>query len=147
MPYTKGTCKYSPVKLSILFSPVLDYPEADVHSLGDTGEQIRDHKFACSAINLHGTTDCVFDDERLDELERFTRSRSVAIRDQIVAEKDWADGPGVSRFGQTVASKGSLTGYLIVRYGTEDPALDERDWELVDEWFQKGRPVGMHVDR
>ena len=89
----------------------------------------------------------MFDEDRLDELERFTLSRSIAMRDQMVAEKDWADGPGVSRFGETVASKGSLTEYLIVRYGTDDPALDERDWELLDEWFQKGRPIGMHVER
>ena len=102
---------------------------------------------ACSIINLHDTEDAVFDEERLDELEQFTLSRSIAMRDQMVVEKDWADGPGVSRFGETVASKGSLTGYLIVRYGTEEQALDERDWELLEEWFQKGRPVGMQVER
>ena len=65
----------------------------------------------------------------------------------MMEEKGWVDPADAARVGESAASKGSLTGFLIVRYGTDEEALDERDWELLDEWFQKGRPVGEHVQR
>jgi hypothetical protein len=114
---------------------------------GHTGEQIRDHKLACSIINLHGTEDCVFDERSLDLLDRFTRNRSIPMRDQLMQEKDWIDELDAPRVGEKAAQQGDLVGYLIVRYKTDDEALDDRDWELLDDWFRKGMPVGEHVQR
>ncbi len=107
---------------------------------GNTGEQIRDHKLACSIINLHGTEDEVFDDSCLEELQLFTFNRSNQFRDQMMIEKGWAD-KGSATY------QGSLVGYLVARYGTNDEALDNKDWELLDEWFRKGKPVGQNVRR
>ncbi len=115
--------------------------------LGHTGEQIRDHKLACSVINFHSTPDEVFDDHCLEELKEFTQDRSVASRNQWLIERDMVDSPDARRTGEGAASKGSLTGLMIARYGTSDPALDERDWELLEEWFEKGMPVGENVSR
>jgi hypothetical protein len=114
---------------------------------GDTGEQIREHRLACSVINLHGTEDCVFDQANLDFLKRFTDDISIENRDKILEENGWVDPPG-ERPGMTAARKsGSLSGLLIASYGTDHPALDERDWELLKEWNDKGMPLGQHVRR
>lgn len=114
---------------------------------GNTGEQIREHKLACSIINLHGTEDAVFDNESLDFLKTFTQTRSLAARDAVLREHAWLDHTGSAVNKQAVLDDGSLSGLLIAKYGTEEPALDERDWELLDEWFAKGMPMGEHVER
>ena len=118
-----------------------------MHRLGDTGEQIRNHKLACSVINFHGTPDEVFDDNCLEELKEFTQDRSIASRDKWLTERDMVDSPNAPRIGEGASSRGSLTGLMIARYGTSDPALDERDWEMLEEWFEKGMPVGENVSR
>lgn len=72
---------------------------------------------------------------------------SMKNRDAILEEQGWMDAPG-SRSGEKAISKsGSLVGYLIARHGTEDPALDDRDWELLSGWMGKGMPTGEHVER
>ncbi|EXJ88587.1 hypothetical protein A1O1_05517 [Capronia coronata CBS 617.96] len=116
-------------------------------TLGNTGEQIRDHKIACSIINLHGTEDAVFDQSCLDLLKRFTDDVSMANRNDVLAEHGWIDGPGDRPGQQAVQQNRSLAGLLVARYGTGDPALDQRDWELLKEWMDKGMPVGEHVQR
>ncbi|KAL2406834.1 hypothetical protein ABEF95_003487 [Exophiala dermatitidis] len=113
----------------------------------NTGEQIREHKLACSIINLQGTEDAVFDQDSLNLLKRFTDNVSVANRDEILREHDWVDEPDERPGHRAGAKSGSLVGLLIARYGTHDPALDERDWELLTEWMGKGMPVGEHVER
>ncbi|KAK6365676.1 hypothetical protein, variant [Exophiala oligosperma] len=113
----------------------------------NTGEQIREHKLACSIINLHGTEDAVFDDENLDFLKGFTQNRSLAERNNVLREHGWHDDTGSGANKQAILNDGSLSGLLIAKYGTEEPALDERDWELLDEWFAKGMPTGEHVER
>ncbi|KIX92838.1 uncharacterized protein Z520_11501 [Fonsecaea multimorphosa CBS 102226] len=112
----------------------------------NTGEQIRSHKLACSIINFHDTADAVLDDSELDLLESFTNDPSTENRDRILRAKGWADQPGQRR-GSKAAENGSLVGHLISRYGSEEPALDDRDWELLTEWFGKGMPTGEHVQR
>lgn len=113
----------------------------------DTGEQIRNHKLACSIINLHGTEDAVFDDTNLHLLKRFTDDLSLENRDGILREQGWVDDSGSRPGEQAVRRSGSLSGLLIARYGTDEPALDDRDWELLNEWFGKGMPQGEHVER
>jgi len=158
MSVTQGTCKYfhqTPAEMirKGLHSCLYPAPREDVHipppdiNTGNTGEQIRDHKLTCSIINFHGTADAVFDDPSLELLRNFVQGRSTAKRDSILTEHDWIDEEGMRRGGKAVAKDGSLVGFLIARYGTEDPALDERDWELLDNWYQKGMPTGENVTR
>ena len=113
----------------------------------NTASQIRDHKLACSIINFHGTPDEVFEHHLLDLLARFTASISVTARDEILKEHGWVDEPGARPGEKAVSKDGSLMGYLIARYGTQEPALDKRDWELLREWCGQGMPVGEHVER
>jgi len=113
----------------------------------NTGEQIRDHKLACSIINLHGTVDSVFDQSCLDELKRFTDDISMQNRDEILTEKGWVDPPGGRPGHMAVEKDGSLTGHLIARYGTLEPAFDDRDWQLLKEFLDRGMPTGQKVQR
>lgn len=117
-------------------------------TLGNTGDQIREHKLACSIVNLHGTADAVFDQKSLDLLKRFTDDMSEANRDVILTEYGWIEDGSGSRPGrQALTRDGSLVGLLIARYRTSEPALDERDWKLLADWMHKGMPVGEHVRR
>ncbi|OAP57158.1 hypothetical protein AYL99_07896 [Fonsecaea erecta] len=115
-------------------------------NVGDTGEQIRSHKLACSIINFHCTDDAVLDESELDLLKRFTDDPSTTNRDKILEDKGWVDQPD-QRHGHKAVESRSLAGYLIAQYGREEPALDHRDWELLTEWFGKGMPAGEHVQR
>ena len=137
MSATKATCKRLP-KSTLTFSERLP---------GNTGEQIRNHKLACSIINLHGTEDGVFDQPNLDFLKRFTDDISLQNRNAILMEKGWVD-PSGSRPGESaVRTGGSLSGLLIARYGTDEPAFDDREWELLKDWNDRGMPEGQHVRR
>lgn len=121
----------------------------DCSYVGNTSQQIQEHKLACSVINYHGTPNEVFDDNEFDLLKRFTvtGNMSVEARDAILQEKGWVDEAG-SRPGMKAATQsGSLAGFLIARSGTNDPALDDRDWELLRDWFERGMPVGEQVRR
>ncbi|KAK4502008.1 hypothetical protein PRZ48_007819 [Zasmidium cellare] len=97
-------------------------------------------KLAASVINGHGTEDDVFDDRCLDLLDTFCADPSIATRDRMAAENGWGD-------GGTAAGKGDLVGYLVLRHGTDNPAFDERDLDMLKAWFEKGRPVGEKVSR
>jgi hypothetical protein len=89
----------------------------------------------------------VFDQENLEFLKRFTDDISLENRNAILMEMGWVD-PHGERPGMTAVNKsGSLTGFLIGRYGTDDPAFDDRDWELVKEWIDRGFPLGQKVRR
>ena len=137
MSVTKGTCK-------LTCCPELPFPDCP---LGDTGEQIREHKLACSVINFHGTEDAVFDEYNLALLKRFTDEISIGNRNEILMEMGWIYPPD-QRPGQAAVNRnGSLSGLLIARYGTDEPAFDNRDWELLKEWNDRGMPLGQHVRR
>lgn len=45
------------------------------------------------------------------------------------------------------AGKGDLVGFLVARHGTDDPAFDEKDLEMLRGWFGRGMPVGENVVR
>ncbi|KAF2172694.1 hypothetical protein M409DRAFT_49236 [Zasmidium cellare ATCC 36951] len=113
----------------------------------NTREQIDDHKLAASIINGHGTeNDAVFDDRGLDLLQRFCADPSIANRDRLLEEHEWVDEAG-GKPGDKAAGKGDLAGFLVARHGTHDPALDERDLDMLKAWFEKGRPMGQNVSR
>jgi hypothetical protein len=81
----------------------------------------------------------VFDDQSLEHLYAFASHRSVKARDEWLATRD------SSR--ENELAKGDLAGWLIARYGTDDEALDERDWEMLEDWGKKGMPAGENVSR
>ena len=112
-----------------------------------TGEQIRDHKLATSIINGHQAgEDEVLDSSALDLLHRFCADPSTSTRDAIVAEHGWTDAPG-DKPGTKAADDGNLAGHCIARYGTEYPAFDDKDIEMLKKWFGQGMPVGEHLYR
>lgn len=112
----------------------------------NTGEQIRDHKLACSVINLHGTADEVFDERSLLQLQRFTSDVSIENRDAILRDAEYEDESGV-KIGTKALGAGDLACWIIARFGNDDSALDERDWELLRGWFERGMPMGEQVKR
>ena len=112
----------------------------------NTGDQIRSHKLAASIINGHGTEDDVFDDNCLAQLQRFCVDPTIATRDKLSQEYDWEDGTEQAP-GQKAADKGDLVGVLVARHGTENPAFDERDLEMLKSWFEEGMPKGQKVVR
>ena len=113
----------------------------------NTGEQIRDHKLVTSIINGHGTPDdAVFDNPSLELLQRFCANPTVETRDQIVNKNGWHDAPG-DQPGEKAGKSGDLSGFLIARHGTHDPALDDRDIEMLKKWFEEGMPTGQKVVR
>lgn len=93
----------------------------------DTAAQIRAHTLVTAIINNHSPDgNMVLDPTELARLERFATG---------VGKEDDA------------GEEGSLAGYLIRRQGTQDPALDERDMEMLRRWFGEGMPWGQAVVR
>ena len=112
-----------------------------------TGEQIRDHKLASSIINGHHTPDDeVLDASSLELLQRFCADPSTSNRDAILSDHGWIDDAG-QRPGTKAADSGDLVGYCIARHDTDNPAFDERDLKILQEWFRKGMPAGENVHR
>lgn len=108
----------------------------------DTGDSIRNHYLSTSIINGHSAEEgnYVFDNDNLQLLKRFCVLPTVSNRDAILAERGYSD-------PLDAANAGSLTCFVIGRHGTDDPAFDNRDLELLQDWFDKGMPVGQHVTR
>lgn len=112
----------------------------------DTGDQIRNHTLVPSIINNHATDgNMVFDSAGLSQLQRFALDPSS--RNQILQENDWVDEEGQRPGTKANERSGSLSGYLIARHGTENPALDDTDIELLRKWFVEGMPCGQSVVR
>jgi hypothetical protein len=63
------------------------------------------------------------------------RSDGMRTRDAILAEHGYAD-------PIDAAQHGSLACFVIGRHGTEDPAFDDLDIQLLLEWFGTGMQVG-----
>ena len=112
------------------------------YSNWDTGDAIRNHYLSTSIVNGHSTVEgnYVFDDANLQLLKKFCESPTVSNRDAIMAQRGFVT-------AQDAADAGGLTYYVIGRHGTEDPAFDDRDIELLQEWFHQGMPAEQHVQR
>lgn len=61
-------------------------------------------------------------------------------------EEGWAE-PWEHKEGVGSAAKGSLVGYLIVKHGTDEPVFDERDLDMLKQWYVNGMPSGGNVTR
>jgi len=114
----------------------------------DTKEQIRTHQLATSIINRHGEdgSNYVFDAPSLETLRRFSLDPTSATRKQIMQEEGWIESEEHDQ-GAGAAAKGSLVGYAIVKHGSDDPVFDERDLELLRQWYVDGMLAGESVSR
>ena len=83
----------------------------------------------------------------LELLRRFSANPSITTRDAILAEHDWIDDPSQLPGTKAAEKNGSLAGCCIARHGTDIQAFDERDLEMLREWFGKGMPEGEAVRR
>ena len=114
----------------------------------NTREQIRTHQLATSIINRReeNGTNFVFDDANLETLRRFCLDPTASTRKQIMQEEGWVEADEDDK-GAGAAAKGSLVGYAIVKHGTDEPVFDERDLELLKQWYVDGMPAGANAVR
>jgi hypothetical protein len=114
----------------------------------NTGEQIRTHQLATSIINRREAngTNYVFDHANLETLRRFCLDPTPSTRKQIMQEEGWVEANEDDK-GAGAAAKGSLVGYAIVKHGTDEPVFDERDLELLKQWYVDGMPDGINATR
>ncbi|EON61841.1 hypothetical protein W97_01059 [Coniosporium apollinis CBS 100218] len=101
-------------------------------------DHIQAHTLANSIISGHNTADAVLDPSELALLRQFCIDRSASKRDAILSERDMVDEQGTRPGEKAAKSKGSLAGFLIARYGTSEPGLEEGEWEMLREWFGSG---------
>ncbi|KAK4971942.1 hypothetical protein LTR66_011351 [Elasticomyces elasticus] len=91
--------------------------------------QIQAHTLANLIISRYNTNEAVLDSSELALLRLFCTDQSVSNRDAILVERDMVDEPGI-RPGEKAARS-----FVIARYGTHDPALQEWEWKMLKEWF------------
>ncbi len=97
---------------------------------------LQTHTLATTIISHHNTPSPILDAGELSLLRAFCANLSTLNKEVLLTEHDMLDGPG-QRPGQKAATqKGSLAGMLIARWGTEEPALGEGEWEKLNDWFE-----------
>lgn len=101
-------------------------------------DQLRAHTLANSIISRYNTNDAVLDSSELVLLQRFSTDRSASSRDVILSERNMVDEPGARPGEKAAANEGSLVGLLVARYGTDEPGLEEWEWDMLKEWFNRG---------
>ena len=98
-------------------------------------EMVASHTLAKEIIERHNDPCPVLDDSCIHELRQFVNDPSRA--QELLRELDFLDSPGVKP-GETVSSKGSLTGYIMATYGTDKSALTDEEILMLKEWFENG---------
>lgn len=107
------------------------------------GSALKSHTMAADIINRDkvGTSITDINDQRILDasnlalLQRFCAAPST--KDEILRDEDMLDSPG-DKVGSKALSKGHLVGYMIARHDTENPALEDREIEMLREWFERG---------
>jgi hypothetical protein len=56
----------------------------------------------------------------------------------VLRDRDMLDEPGDWPGKNAQSAHGSLAGFAIARHGTETPALEEREIEMLRKWFESG---------
>lgn len=97
---------------------------------------ISSHTIATSIISRHNTPTAVLDAGELAMLKDFCVHPGK--KDAILAREDMKDEVGQRPGARALATKGSLVGLLIARYGTSEPALTEGEIQELKEWFEQG---------
>lgn len=107
-------------------------------------EMIRLHTLAAEIIGRHNDACPILDPSELTLLRRFCADPSA--KEAILRDRDMLDDAG-DWPGQKAQSKhGSLAGFAVARHGTETPALEDREIEMLKEWFGSGA-ADARIDR
>ena len=102
----------------------------------DMGFVIRSHLLAASIIaRQHNPDTRIFDDSELDLLQEFCANPTK--REEILVKHDMVDESGTPA-GSRAQKTGSLAGFCIARHGTDNPALQEAEIEMLRNWFHRG---------
>ena len=107
-----------------------------------TDEMIRTHTLAAQIIANHTEPCPVLDSNALALLQRFCADPSSG--DAILRDCDMVDGPGDEPGHRANSKYGNLVGYAIARHGTDKPVLEEREIDMLREWFKSGGAEARH---
>jgi len=102
---------------------------------------IKSHTLAAEIIDRAGAHDdnsSILDPSELLLLRRFCADPSPSTKDAILRERDMVDEPGDRPGTRANRKYGSLAGYAVATYGTENSALEEREVEMLRRWFESG---------
>lgn len=109
-------------------------------SSDDVASMISSHTIATSIISRHDTPTAVLDAAELAMLRDFCSN--PANKDAILVHHDMKDEAGQTPGARALATKGSLVGFLISRYGSEEPGLTGKEIRELREWFEQGGGMG-----
>ena len=98
-------------------------------------EMIDTHTLAKEVIARHNEACPIFDDYCILELRRFVQDPDSA--QDFLRERDMIDEDG-AKLGSAASAKGSLTGFIMATYGTDESALTEEEVLELREWFDNG---------
>lgn len=97
-------------------------------------DELKNHTLASTIISTHSTPRQVLDDPDLSLLQEFIKSGlSTESRDKVLKGRNWT-----ANSDQVNGKEGSsLAGFLVARYGSKEPGLDDDEWEEMKVWFAK----------
>ena len=108
------------------------------NELPPVDQLLQTHTLASKIISYHKTPSPILDASELSLLRAFCANPSTVNRKALLTEHDMLDAPGDRPGASAATQKGSLVGMLIARWGTEEPALVEGEWEKLKDWFKMG---------
>jgi hypothetical protein len=94
------------------------------------------HTLAAEIIARHNDACPIFDSRELELLRRFCADPSA--KEAVLRDRDMLDEPGDWPGKKAQSVHGSLAGFAIAKHGTETPALEEREIEMLRKWFESG---------
>ena len=100
------------------------------------GEMIRSHTLAAEIIARHNDPCPILDSSELTLLRRFCADPSA--KEAVLRDRDMLDEPSDWPGKRAQSKYGSLAGFTIARHGTQTPALEEREIEMLRKWFESG---------
>jgi len=98
-------------------------------------EMIDTHTLAERIIAHHDDPCPVFDDRCILQLRRFVEGPEHS--QEILREYGMEDQPG-DKLGSGANRQGSLTGYIMATWGTDQSALTPDEVDMLREWFASG---------
>jgi hypothetical protein len=107
------------------------------------GEMIRSHTLAAEIIARHHDACPILGSSELTLLRRFCADPSA--KEAVLRDRDMLDEPGDWPGKKAQSKHGSLAGFAIARHGTETPALQDREIEMLKKWFESGA-VDARID-
>ncbi|MCJ1396020.1 hypothetical protein MMC18_008907 [Xylographa bjoerkii] len=109
----------------------------------DMGFVMRSHLLAASIIARHQMPEHkILDDRELGILRQFCAN--PAKKDEVLMKHDMVD-KSRKPAGSSAQQLSSLAGHCVARHGTENPALNEEEIEMLRNWFERGGPENGHA--